>query len=57
MKIMETKIISKSAQKTCVSCHRGGDLENTESGASGITMNPIKNQEADKKCTRQNDAY
>lgn len=37
MKLMETKVISKAAQRTCINGHRAGDLENIESEASGIT--------------------
>lgn len=37
MKVVETKAVLKSAQRTCINGHRVGDLENIERGASEIT--------------------
>lgn len=52
MKSMETKNISKSAQRTCVNGHWAGDLENIESVASGITNTNLQNLTKKKKKKR-----
>lgn len=49
MKVVETEVVLKSAQRTCINGHQVGDLENIECGASEITNSKITNSKESHK--------